>query len=110
MHDANHLPDLVPNPGCPALDGYHCVTNSLAKIFHHSGHSLSEDMLLGLGAGIGFVYWQMNMGIGTYVFIGGRGNLKDFYKDLGKRTGVKIQEVTSTSVKKAQVTLLQALG
>jgi hypothetical protein len=35
----------------PALDGYHCQTNSLAKIFHYRGDPLSEDMLLGLGGG-----------------------------------------------------------
>ena len=55
-------PDLQPFPNCPALDGCHCVPNSLAKIFHHAGHSLSEEMLLGLGAGIGFIYWQMKFG------------------------------------------------
>lgn len=32
---------------CPALDGYHCQTNSLAKIFHYHNCPLSEEMLLG---------------------------------------------------------------
>ena len=35
------------------MDGYHCQTNSLAKIFHYHDCPLSEDMILGLGAGEG---------------------------------------------------------
>ena len=40
-------PALKPFPGFSALDGCHCVTSSLARIFCHSGHPLSEEMLLG---------------------------------------------------------------
>lgn len=46
---------FLPFNNCPALDGYHCQTNSLAKIFHHYNHPLSEDMILGLGAEMGFI-------------------------------------------------------
>jgi len=48
----NKTNDIKPFDNCPALDGYHCQTNSLAKIFHHYDHPLSEDMILGLGAGM----------------------------------------------------------
>jgi hypothetical protein len=94
---------------CPCLDGYHCQTNSLAKIFYHNGHQLSEDVLLGLGAGMGFIYWQMKMGLEKYVFIGGRGNNKDFFNDLGRRTGVKIVLNSTSSVKRAESALLEML-
>jgi hypothetical protein len=110
MYDAIDLPAIEPFANCPSLDGYHCVTNSLAKMFHHAGHPLSEDMLLGLGAGMGFIYWQMKMGTGTYIFVGGRGNAKNFFTDLGARTGVEIREVTTASAKKAEASLLQALA
>jgi hypothetical protein len=110
MNAAKNQPDLEPFPNCPALDGCHCVTNSLAKIFHHAGHPLSEEMLLGLGAGMGFIYWQMKMGAGTYIFVGGRGNNKNFYQDLGARTGVGIGEVTTSSAPKAEAALLQELA
>lgn len=110
MKDPHRNPSIDPFPNCPALDGYHCVTNSLAKIFNHFGHPLSEDMLLGLGAGMGFIYWQMKMGTGTYIFVGGRGNHKNFYEDLGARIGVKISEVTTSSDKKAEAWLLEALA
>ena len=53
--------NIKPFSKCPALDGYHCQTNALAKIFHYYGHPLSEDMILGLGAGMGFIYWQIEL-------------------------------------------------
>lgn len=109
MKDSDQHPAIHPFSNCPALDGYHCVTNSLAKIFHHAGHPLSEDLLLGLGAGMGFVYWQMKMGFSTTIFVGGRANMKHFFQDLGARTGVQIREVTTSSATKAEATLLQAL-
>lgn len=100
---------VQPFARCPALNGCHCITNSLAKIFHHAGCPLSEEMLFGLGAGIGFVYWQMNFGGETSVFIGGRGNVKDFYQDLAHRTGVEIEEKRTGSAKKAEEALLRSL-
>ena len=101
--------DIKPFDNCPALDGYHCQTNSLAKIFHFHNHPLTEDMLLGLGAGMGFIYWKMKFGESTYIFIGGRGNTKDFFDDVGKRTGVEIKVISTSSVKKAEASLLEKL-
>jgi hypothetical protein len=102
--------DIPPFAACPALDGYHCQTNSLAKIFYHAGHPLSEEMLLGLGAGMGFIYWKMKMPTGApYVFIGGRGNTKGFFQDLGARTDVSIRSIATSSARKAQATLLTQL-
>lgn len=100
---------IAPFANCPALDGCHCVTSSLAKIYHHAGCPLSEDMLLGLGAGMGFIYWQMKMGRGTMVFVGGRGNVKGFFEDLGRRTGVRIVEKQTASARKGEEALLSFL-
>ena len=101
--------DLHPFPGFTALDGCHCITSSLARIFHWSGHPLSEEMLLGLGAGMGFVYWRMKFGTAESVFVGGRSNLKNFFKDIGKRTGVVIRENQTSSRTKAEAELLKCL-
>ena len=101
--------ETKPFNNCPALDGYHCQTNSLAKIFHFYGHPISEDMLLGLGSGMGFIYWKMKMGNEDYVFIGGRGNNKEFFNDIGERTGVKIKMVSTGSDRKAEAVLLEKL-
>jgi hypothetical protein len=108
------MDEIQPFPNCPSLDGYHCQTNSLAKIYHFYKCPISEDMILGLGAGMGFIYWQMKgnpkLKIPDYVFIGGRGNNKNFFKDLGNRTGVKIKEFSTSSEKKAEETLLKKLN
>ena len=101
--------DIEPFENCIALDGYHCQTNSLAKIFHYYNYPLSEDMLLGLGAGMGFIYWKMKMGASTYIFVGGRGNNKNFFNDLGKRVGVKINVISTNSAKKAEIALLEKM-
>lgn len=98
--------DIAPFENCPTLDGYHCVTNSLAKIFHHNRHPLSEEMLLGLGAGMGFIYWYPK---GGYPFIGGRGNNKGFFYDLGKRTGVGIGVNSTASEKRGEESLKERL-
>ena len=99
--------EIQPFNNCPALDGCHCQTNSLAKIFHHYKCSLSEDMLLGMGAGMGFIYWSQK---GIPPFIGGRANVKTFFQDLGERTAVKIETKTTASEKKAEGILLEKLN
>lgn len=96
---------IRPFKNCPALDGYHCQTNSLAKIYHYNKHPLSEDMLLGLGSGMGFIYWHSKM---TSPFIGGLSN-KNFFQDLSKRTGVKIEEKSTSSINKAERDLIDKL-
>jgi len=70
---------------------------------------MSEEMLLGLGAGLGFAYWRMKFGRNESVFVGGRGNMKGFYEDLGKRTGVVIREFRTSSAAKAEADLLRQL-
>ncbi|MBM3210719.1 DUF4872 domain-containing protein [Candidatus Poribacteria bacterium] len=98
---------IKPYDNCLALDGYHCQTNSLAKMFHHYNCPLSEDMLFGLGAGMGFMYWHQK---GIPPFVGGRGNVKEFFQDIGRRTSVKIEEKSTSSEKKAEIALLEKLG
>ena len=101
--------DVRPFENCPALDGYHCQTNSFAKIYHYHNHPLSEDMLLGLGAGMGFIYWKMKMGSSTYVFLGGRSNNKNFFADVGRRTGVQVRVPSTGCARKAEASILSKL-
>jgi len=97
-------------PNFVALDGCHCVTSSMARIFHFTGHPLPEEMLLGLGAGMGFVYWRMKFAGTETVFVGGRGNPKGFYQDVAARTGVAIREKQTGSAAKAEAELLRMLA
>ncbi|NMB87221.1 MAG: lantibiotic ABC transporter, partial [Chloroflexi bacterium] len=41
-----------------ALKTHHCVTGSLRHVYVYHGCPVSEELLLGLGAGVGFVYWH----------------------------------------------------
>ena len=47
----------------------HCVTGSLRHIYEYHGFPISEDLLLGLGSGLGFIYWHVK---GTPPLFGGR--------------------------------------
>ena len=80
---------LEPFDNYKVLDGYHCQTNSFAKIYGFYNSPLSKDMLLGLGSGVGFIYWHQK---GILPFIGGRDNNKNFYTNIGERTGVVIKK------------------
>jgi hypothetical protein len=59
---------------------------------------------------MGFIYWKMKLGSSVSVFMGGRGNNKDFFADVGSRTGVRIQARSTSSTKKAEAALLANLG
>lgn len=48
MLDFEHLPG-----------GRNCMTSSLWKLLNHMGHKISEEMLVGIGSGLGFIYWKM---------------------------------------------------
>jgi hypothetical protein len=41
--------------------GKHCWTTALKNVFSYHGLNLSEEMLFGLGGGIGFIYWYMKL-------------------------------------------------
>jgi len=49
---------LRPLPGFRHFTTHHCVTGSLRPIYAHNGYDISEEMLLGLGAGVSFSYWH----------------------------------------------------
>jgi hypothetical protein len=98
---------LKPLEGFKSLETHHCVTGSMRHVYVYNDHLISEDMLLGLGAGVGFIYWHQK---GTYPFMGGRGNPKPSIEEIaGQRTGVVIEPHTTSSVRKAKQTLLEML-
>lgn len=100
------------------IDGFiplrtrHCVTGSMWDIYHFNQYSISEEVLFGLGSGIGFAYMEMK---GTIPFLGGRGNVGRQGEDglemtAAKRTGVAVRRYTTSSVKKAERRLLELLS
>ncbi len=98
---------LKPLEGFESLETHHCVTGSMRHIYLYNDHDVSEEMLLGLGGGVGFIYWQQK---GAPPFIGGRANARGEFEPLaGARTGVKIEAHTTTSARKAERTLSEML-
>ena len=96
-------------PGCEPFYSHHCITGSLRHIYVYNNHDVSEEMLLGIGGGVGFVYWHMK---GTEPFIGGRSKDRpgeSFEIDVGRRSGVIIEEHTTSSARKAERALLEML-
>jgi hypothetical protein len=103
---------LKPLEGFKSLVTHHCVTGSMRHIYVYNDHDLSEDMLLGIGAGVGFNYWHFK---GQLPFIGGRGNVErpkveGLVKTTGRRTGVAVETYTTSSARKAEKTLLEIIG
>lgn len=90
-----------------SLETHHCVTGSMQHLYTFYDHLMSEDMLLGLGEGTGYIYWHPK---GEPPFIGGRATPKPSMEELaGQRTGVRIVPHTTTSARKAEKTLLTLL-
>jgi hypothetical protein len=98
---------LVPLDGFKSQETHHCVTGSMRDIYVYNGHDISEDVLLGIGAGVGFMYWHQK---GLLPFMGGRGAPKPSFEEVaGQRTGVVIEHHTTSSARKARQTLLEIL-
>jgi hypothetical protein len=98
---------LQPLPGFKSLETHHCITGSLRHVYVYNDHNISEEMLLGLGGGVGFVYWHVK---GQPPFIGGRGNARGGFEPLaGQRTGVKVEAHSTSSARKAEQALLEIL-
>ena len=102
---------LQPLPGFKSLTTHHCVTGSMRHIYEFHDYPISEDLLLGLGAGVGFVYWHMK---GQPPFYGGRANVgrlgeEGLEKTAGRRTGVRVESFHTSSARKAEKALLEML-
>jgi hypothetical protein len=98
MLDFEHLP-------C----GKNCMTSSLWKLLHHLGHEISEEMLVGIASGLGFIYWKMKQM--PTPFVGGM-NGGRFPTILGlavDRLGGEWKVLKSSSVKRAHKHLRETL-
>jgi hypothetical protein len=85
----------------------HCVTGSMRHMYAWAGHDTSEELLLGLGEGVGFAYFRFK---GQTPFLGGRAQPKPSMEELaGSRTGVKIERMAPSSDAAAERSLLAEL-
>jgi hypothetical protein len=98
---------LKPLGGFQHFTTHHCVTGSMRHIYVYNDYPISEEMLLGIGAGVSFSYWHFK---GQPPFMGGRGGFKPPMEEVaGQRTGVVIEPHTTTSARKARRALLEIL-
>jgi Domain of unknown function (DUF4872)/Butirosin biosynthesis protein H, N-terminal len=98
---------LKPFDGFVPLQTHHCVTGSLRHIYAFNAKDVSEEMLLGLGEGVGFMYWHAR---GHEPFMGGRAVSKPGMEELvGQRMGIKIVSHLTSSPRKANQALLEQL-
>jgi hypothetical protein len=110
--ESGAITSFHPIDGFESLVTHHCYTGSLKHIYEFHGYPISEDLLLGLGAGLGFVYWHMK---GTDPFYGGRANVgraneEGLEKAAGRRLGVIAESYVTSSSRKAEKSLLELLG
>ncbi|MCP5094358.1 MAG: BtrH N-terminal domain-containing protein, partial [Chloroflexi bacterium] len=90
------------------VNTHHCVTGSMRHVYLFHDHDISEEMMLGLGQGVGFIYWHQK---GAQPFLGGRATPKPSMEELAAHcTGVKMQQYVTTSTKKAKRTLVEMMG
>jgi hypothetical protein len=102
---------LKPLEGFQSLETHHCVTGSMLHVYHFNDHPLSEDMLLGIGSGLGFFYWHQK---GMMPMFLGRGNVhrpgvEGLEITTGRRTGVRVERFHTSSRKKAEKALFDSM-
>ncbi|MFX1261731.1 MAG: BtrH N-terminal domain-containing protein [Promethearchaeota archaeon] len=93
-------------------NGKNCQTSSMVRLMNHLGHEISEPMLVGISAGMGFIYWFMKMM--PYPIVGGmnRSDCRKFPGILGKaatRLGGDFESILTKSIKKAHMFLKDTL-
>lgn len=102
------MPDKYVINDFDLFGGLHCETSAVRKIFLYNDLSISEEMLFGLGGGIGFIYWYVKQMPAPMV--GGRGGGRYFIEDAARRAGATIQIRRTTSTRKGHAWLMQKLA
>ncbi len=96
-------------PGFKPHGGKHCETTAANHVLRYQGIELSEELLFGLGGGIGFIYWYMKKM--NAPLVGGRAGGRDFnlIDNILRRIGGSTEVLTTGSSKKAYDWLIDDL-
>jgi len=85
--------------GFNQFGGKHCQTTALKSALDYHGLHLSEEMLFGLGGGVGFIYWYMKSMPAP--FVGTRyGKVEEFLLNICKRIGAEASIFQTASIEK----------
>lgn len=98
MLDYEHIPG-----------GLNCQTSALHKLYQFYGHDISEEMLVGIGSGLGFIYWYMKQMPGPFVGGMNTGKFPGLIGRIVEQLDGSFKVLKTTSVKKAHQYLKETL-
>lgn len=87
------------------MGGSHCITNSLKQMFSFYEYQISEEMLFGLGSGLGFIYLNLH----NSPFISCRIKPFVFEENIGELLNIEIKVKSSSKKEVALNKLLKNL-
>ena len=88
--------------------GAHCQSTALRSVLSCEGVDVTEEMILGLGGGVGFIYWHMKQM--NAPFTGFRNaKAEDFILNACGRLGIKARITATASEKKSYAGLMSVL-
>lgn len=73
--------------GFKTSGGKHCITTALKQVFEYYNYTITEEMLLGIGSGLSFLY----INIDKLPVILGRSKPFEFEKKIGERLNIEIK-------------------
>jgi len=85
------IPDFQP------FEGVHCESTAMGNLIQYRGLEISEPMLFGIGAGLGFIYWKMKTM--PLPFLGGR--TKTLARSICENLNIEMDDRQTTSLPKA---------
>ena len=89
--------------------GLNCQTSALHKLYHYYGHEISEEMLVGIGSGLGFIYWYMKMMPGPFTGGMNSGKFPGLVGRIVERLDGSFKVLQTSSVKTAHKHLKETL-
>lgn len=82
----------------PHRPGGHCSSTALRDILRFYGHDLTEEMVFGIGVGLGFVYYT-NARMNPPVYVGGR--IFNLEEHLTRHLGIEMEVVSGIDDERA---------
>ena len=107
------MADVLMVGGYTHHPGHHCESTAARNVFAHAGIDLSEEMLFGLGEGLGFIYWFMKgkKVAMPFPFVGYRGGkVVELISRACERLGITWRAVETKSADKTYKNVKQLLA
>ncbi|NPD89536.1 MAG: DUF4872 domain-containing protein [Asgard group archaeon] len=90
------------------MEGKNCQLSSVRKILNYYGINLTEEMIMGIASGIGFIYWDMKQM--SYPFVGGlNGKNINLFETSLRNLGGSAELVMQTTSRKTSFTQVKEI-